>query len=53
MNIIPIPRASQKVVKTLISIGALYVGKDGIHASRDGMYPKTRNPRTDGQSERE
>ena len=40
------------LTKYLIKIGALYVDKNGIHASKPGVYPKKENipARTTNQS---
>lgn len=35
-----IERASERMVKFLLFIGALHIDETGIHANDPGMYPK-------------
>ncbi len=47
-----VTRASEKTIKILIEIGALYIDDTGIHANEPGMYPKKEEiPDTDRKSE--
>lgn len=33
-------RASENMIKTLVSTGALYIDETGIHANEPGIYPR-------------
>ena len=37
------PQASKETINALITIGAIYVDRTGIHASNPGIYPQNVN----------
>lgn len=44
--IVKVERADESLIKTLVTIGALYVDTTGIHAGEPGTYNNKKAPTT-------